>query len=214
MENDEQRTYSIGELADVAGVSTRTIRYYVSEGLLPPPVGSGPGSRYTEAHRQQLIAIARLKEQFLPLKEIRRRLIGHGAPPPHASVAESRPAPAPLREEHSISSLDEPAPFTGRSFRRTPAAPSADALGYVESRDIEDIPVAGARMYADAIEVPDFEAHLRPAALAPPPPAEAHTWRRVGITDEAELLITEDQYRRHQDRIDWLVQWAKRVLGS
>ena len=34
----------------------------------------------------------------------------------------------------------------------------------------------------------------------------------MAISDEAELLITEDQYRRHQDKIDWLIQWAKRVL--
>ncbi len=35
---------SIGELAQRAGVTRRTIRYYVEIGLLQPPDGSGQGS--------------------------------------------------------------------------------------------------------------------------------------------------------------------------
>ncbi len=96
------REYSIGELADEAGVSTRTIRYYVSEGLLPPPVGAGPNSRYTDAHREQLAIIGRLKAQYLPLKEIRRRLIGHGP------LAHGSPASA-LHEDAMESPLSDPA---------------------------------------------------------------------------------------------------------
>ena len=52
------------------------------------------------------------------------------------------------------------------------------------------------------------------AAYSPLAPDRDRSWRRVAISDEAELLITEDQYRRHQDKIDWLIQWARRVLGS
>jgi hypothetical protein len=54
-------------------------------------------------------------------------------------------------------------------------------------------------------------------AYSMPPPAfpdPGQPWRRVAISDEAELLITEDQYRRHQDKIDWLIQWAQKVLKS
>lgn len=206
MENDEQRTYSIGDLADVAGVSTRTVRYYVSEGLLPPPVGSGPGSRYTEAHRLQLIEIARLKEQFLPLKEIRRHLIGHGAPPPHASVAESRPAPAPVHDaERSTPYLDR----SGAGARFESAANEISDLPFTSDQIGAQVRQMSQRMASE----PEARQQYRHAARSmPPPPAEGQTWRRVGITDEAELLITEDQYHRHQDRIDWLVQWAKRVL--
>src|SRR4029450_12323962 len=38
--------YAIGELADLGGISRRTIRYYVQEGLLPPPLGLGRGNHY------------------------------------------------------------------------------------------------------------------------------------------------------------------------
>ncbi|MDP9366568.1 MAG: MerR family transcriptional regulator, partial [Chloroflexota bacterium] len=64
------------ELTEAAGVSVRTVRYYIAEGLLPPPAGAGPGSHYTAAHLDRLRLIARLKAAYLPLKEIRRRLAG------------------------------------------------------------------------------------------------------------------------------------------
>ena len=41
-------TYTIGELADLADVTPRTIRYYVAQGLLASPAGAGPGARYDE----------------------------------------------------------------------------------------------------------------------------------------------------------------------
>ncbi|MGI9252815.1 MAG: MerR family transcriptional regulator [Thermomicrobiales bacterium] len=67
---------SLAELTEAANVSVRTVRYYIAEGLLPPPLGSGPASFYTPAHRERLQLIGRLKDAYLPLKEIRRRLAG------------------------------------------------------------------------------------------------------------------------------------------
>jgi DNA-binding transcriptional MerR regulator len=64
---------TIQELADAAGVTTRTIRYYVEQGVLPPP-GHGRPAEYTEEHVQRLDLIRRLKEQYLPLEEIRDML--------------------------------------------------------------------------------------------------------------------------------------------
>jgi len=54
------REYSIGELAQLAGVSRRAIRFYVQSGSIPPPVGRGRGSRYTDEHRKE---IARIRER-------------------------------------------------------------------------------------------------------------------------------------------------------
>jgi DNA-binding transcriptional MerR regulator len=61
---------TIQELADRAAVTTRTIRYYVEQGVLPPPERGRP-AEYTEEHVQWLELIRRLKEQYLPLEEIR-----------------------------------------------------------------------------------------------------------------------------------------------
>lgn len=59
-----------------AGVTPRTVRYYVAEGLLPAPGGAGRHRTYTEEHLLRLEAIRRLKESYLPLAEIRERLEG------------------------------------------------------------------------------------------------------------------------------------------
>jgi DNA-binding transcriptional MerR regulator len=64
---------TIQELADRAEVTTRTIRYYVEQGVLPPPERGRP-AEYTEEHVARLALIKRLKEQYLPLDEIRDTL--------------------------------------------------------------------------------------------------------------------------------------------
>ncbi|HOY69103.1 MAG TPA: MerR family transcriptional regulator [Candidatus Ozemobacteraceae bacterium] len=64
------KRYSIGELAEVTGVTRRTIRFYVQQGLLAPPEGAGRGHYYTDAHCRRLIEILRLQQAGLSLREI------------------------------------------------------------------------------------------------------------------------------------------------
>ena len=58
----ESTRYAIGDLADLGGVSRRTVRYYVQEGLLPQPLGLGRGNHYGEQHLAQLLRVKRLQE--------------------------------------------------------------------------------------------------------------------------------------------------------
>ena len=66
--------YTLSDLARLADVTTRTIRYYVAQGLLPSPGGGGPATRYGEGHLARLRLIKRLQRDHLPLAEIRSRL--------------------------------------------------------------------------------------------------------------------------------------------
>src|SRR6186997_958939 len=70
---DDER-YSLTELADLAGVTPRTVRYYLAHGLLPAVGQTGPGSKYDAGHLARLRVIRRLQAEHLPLAEIRRRL--------------------------------------------------------------------------------------------------------------------------------------------
>src|SRR5690606_17773678 len=62
--------YSIQELADLGGVSRRTVRYYVQRGLIPAPIGSGRGAHYTQAHLDALVRVRDLQAEGVGLNEI------------------------------------------------------------------------------------------------------------------------------------------------
>ena len=64
--------YAIGDLATLAGVSRRTVRYYVQEGLIPPPHGVGRGNHYGPEHLEQILRVKALQEAGRTLDEIRR----------------------------------------------------------------------------------------------------------------------------------------------
>lgn len=66
----------LDELANRAGVSPRTVRYYIQRGLLPPAEFRGPDTAYDERHLHALRAIKRLQEDYLPLDAIASTLEG------------------------------------------------------------------------------------------------------------------------------------------
>jgi DNA-binding transcriptional MerR regulator len=70
---DEAR-YGIEELAALGGVTRRTVRYYVQEGLLLAPLGVGRGRHYGPEHLARLQAVKALQEKGLSLDEVRREL--------------------------------------------------------------------------------------------------------------------------------------------
>lgn len=99
-------TFGIGELAMRAGVTPRTVRYYVAEGLLPPPGGAGQNRVYGEDHLLRLRAIRRLKDAYLPLEEIRSRLGGATAEELRRIAEEASGAPAAAEGSRALEYLE------------------------------------------------------------------------------------------------------------
>ena len=64
--NDSQR-YTIDELSALTGLSRRTIRYYVQEGLIDPPAGRGRGGYYYDSHLRKLRQITSLQGKKMRL---------------------------------------------------------------------------------------------------------------------------------------------------
>lgn len=87
-------TFTIQELADLGGVTRRTVRYYVQRGLIPPPLGVGRGAHYDAGHLAALQRVRGLQEAGVPLDAIRAgsRTPSMPARPPQALA----PRPAPL----------------------------------------------------------------------------------------------------------------------
>ena len=90
--SDDPR-YAIGDLAELGGVSRRTVRYYVQEGLIPPPLGVGRGNHYGAGTLEQLLRVKALQESGRTLDEIRARSNGGQQEPAAASPARARGTP-------------------------------------------------------------------------------------------------------------------------
>lgn len=76
MTSDAQEpTLTVDELAARAGVTVRTVRFYSTRGLLPPPViGPRRVGRYGPAHLSRLALIEELQHQGMTLAAIERYL--------------------------------------------------------------------------------------------------------------------------------------------
>lgn len=70
------KTYKLDELAHAAGMSARTVRYYVQRGLLPAPAFRGKDTAYEHEHLVRLRAVRRLQEAYFPLDAIAAELAG------------------------------------------------------------------------------------------------------------------------------------------
>lgn len=77
MNHEKERPLRISDLERITGVGRSTIHYYLSEGLLSPPVRTGKTMAYYDhEHVSRLKEIKRLKEEGYPISFIRDMLAG------------------------------------------------------------------------------------------------------------------------------------------
>jgi DNA-binding transcriptional MerR regulator len=148
--------YSLQDLADLTGVTPRTIRYYVASGLLPSPGRVGPGTTYGESHLARLRLIRQLASEHLPLAEIRARLVSLD----DATVRSIAGAPA-----------TEPAPSSAADYIRTVLAgsghplragsPGAPAVAAPKGSAPTEPFEPGRSQWDRIVLVPDIELHIR-----------------------------------------------------
>lgn len=110
--------WKLPELAEEAGVSARTVRYYVQRGLLPAPAFKGRDTVYDAGHLLRLKAIKRLQERFLPLDAIQVEL-ARLSPQELKALAEGTDGGAAA---HAVRPLPSPVPPAAPPPKRTPSA--------------------------------------------------------------------------------------------
>lgn len=91
----EAATYDLNELSDKAGVTVRTVRFYIQQGLLPAPEAQGPATRYGQGHLDRLLLIRHLQREHQPLAEIRAQLEGLSDEDVSRVLSTSRPSKRP-----------------------------------------------------------------------------------------------------------------------
>jgi DNA-binding transcriptional MerR regulator len=188
---DDER-YSLTELADLGGVTPRTIRYYLGQGLLPAVGPSGPGSKYDATHLARLRLVRRLQAEHLPLAEIRRRLEGLDDAEIRQLVGSREPAPpAGSALDYLRTVLDGPG-----LTKLQAAAPAARPL---LRRASVDPPIV-----AEAVAEPHHE--------PPSVPMERSQWERITLGPDIELHIRRPLGRAQQKGVDRLVTIARELL--
>lgn len=83
---DTERSYTADELATLAGVPRRTLRYYIQLGLVEPPIGQTRAAHYTWRHLRRLLEIRDLTEQGFSLERVGELLQDPGETPPAAGI--------------------------------------------------------------------------------------------------------------------------------
>jgi DNA-binding transcriptional MerR regulator len=90
------RTYTADDLATLANVPRRTLRYYIQLGLVDRPIGETRAAYYTWQHLRQLLEVRERTEQGWSLERI-AELQRRGGESPSAALAEARPGTVSVR---------------------------------------------------------------------------------------------------------------------
>ena len=67
---DNSRAFTLDDIAALAELPRRTVRYYIQTGLVDRPQGIGKGAYYTEKHVEQLLLVRKWQLAGLSLERI------------------------------------------------------------------------------------------------------------------------------------------------
>jgi len=175
-------TYDLAQLADRAGVSPRTVRYYIQQGLLPAPESKGPGAHYRNEHLHRLQIIKRLQEDHLPLAEIRRML----------EQAEGDPG-----EMRALLRAPPRSGSTAREYIR-----HALRQGSMQSPD-------HATVFS---EVAPLAAERQPGYGSKQHHRTRSQWERISLATDVELHIRRPLARQQNKQIERLLDAAREIF--
>jgi DNA-binding transcriptional MerR regulator len=193
--------YSLQDLSHLGGVTPRTIRYYIAQGLLPSPGKAGPGATYTDGHLNRLRLIRRLQREHLPLAEIRSRLAALDDATVAALVeAPASEPPADSAIDYIRSVLGGDASFEAMALS-SPAAPPASPMF---TRNVADREVPRLRLAESS------EPYTEPPAPTPTP--DRSQWDRILLAPDVELHVRRPLGRRAHKRVERLIEIARELL--
>lgn len=140
-----QRRWRIDELAQEAGLTVDTIRFYTREGLLPPPERAGRNKLYGPRHLERLERIADLRDRRFSLAAIKALL--EAERPGMDALFAGQGHTYTLDELAERSALD---PAFVRRLRDVGLLPAPDAFGR-EAYDAADLDVLDAIAELEAL---------------------------------------------------------------
>ena len=187
----KHKRYLIGDLADKAGVTVRTIRYYTEKGLLPEPDRSSKYAYYTSEHLERLELIRKLKDLRLPLWEI-ESLINSGDSENLQKLLDQ------TNEASRLTSITE-------RMATAESKPGESALEYISS-------LMDAKQVIN--ENRSFSPPLKPAHRQTSfQPGSTSQWTRVEISPDIEIPFRQPLKPEQQKRLDQLLAEASQIFS-
>ena len=208
--------YNLSDLARLADVTPRTVRYYVALGLLPSPEAAGPATRYGEGHLARLRLIRRLQRDHLPLAEIRIRLerMADDEIIAAASALDAREPDPPQDPENTLA-------FVRSLMQRAGIPPTVHDRGPAPGVAVREMALAGSLddAWAQAVVAPPPAspapaASAAEAALASSPRtgSDRTTWERIVISPDVEMHVRRPLDRTTNKRVDQLERIARELF--
>jgi DNA-binding transcriptional MerR regulator len=189
-----QLNFWISELAEKTGVSTRTIRYYIEEGLLPQPEIQGKYAVFNDEYLYRLQLIKYLKDAYLPLKEIKIRLDAINEFDIHGLVKKFEQDPGLALVELDINSSQ-------RDPQNQIQEDAREYISRVMGKNIDQV-VASPK-------------YISPAPARPPqsPPLNGESWQRVELIPGIELHYSQRLATKKRSRINELIDFARKIMN-
>jgi DNA-binding transcriptional MerR regulator len=205
--SDKEREYSLDELGKLADVTPRTVRYYIVEGLLPPPLTTGRNATYSQEHLDRLNAIRALKEMFLPLREIRHRL--------NTLTPEQMRDPAYLASLSQAVAMDRAMgkQHGRRSRQAAQHAEESSAAAYLNNIDASNRRAGEAR-YSRRPEARALHNHRPRHEPEPVAQPASQTWERFPLGEDAELLVRSSKVQNMGPRLYRTLHKLRHMIES
>ena len=179
----ETDSFELKQLCDIAGVTSRTVYFYIQQGLLPHAGTHGPGAKYERRHLARLQLVKLLQREHLPLAEIRERLQGLSDAQVEQAVAEASSAPLISNSSSADSALD-----------------------YIRQLLSKD--TSSPRVRQELLRTPRPAA----GSSEPPVGSERSQWDRVVLTQDVELHIRRPLTRERNRQVERLLEEARRIM--
>ena len=197
--------FSINQLSALSGLSVRTIRYYLSQGLIPSAGREGPSTRYPESTLARLRLIRKLQASNHSLAEIRHRLAGLSDEDAIALAgAPEAPAPEGSALDYVRSLLGgEAAPNVPAPGAPVPHPPKLQPLAPAPPR----APMPASMSYVlDRSEQADQQQADPQQAVG-----DRSQWERISLGPDIELHVRRPLSRRDNRTVDRLIAFARQL---
>jgi DNA-binding transcriptional MerR regulator len=197
---------TLEDLSTITGLTLRTLRFYMQEGILQGPDTRGKNARYSQKHLDQLEVIQRLKNLRVPLQEI-RHLVNNITPQEITRLRKY--------QEKLYSNLNEDK--TSYALEPPTYKPGESALDYIRSLENKwnnYQTFSEPRINASRNYPPAPASSAIPENIPYPQFKQQETWTKIIIEDGVELNIRQPKEFEEQEKLVKLVEYARDLFGD